>query len=324
MTIPVLNPPVTAELSQPYLTPAAFKAYPTWLDLDNLIPGGVQALQDDELADVLLTASEWCCSPTPDWLMRLDAHWVQGEQKRTRANAAGRLTIRPNDVPVRAITAISVGCDPSSLSAVPLPPPGLWIEDGRLVSFIPGGAGTVFSGPALIQFGARGRPFTETWVQWSYVAGFPSTVLAASSNTSVASIQVSNPTGILPGDVLKIYDVGATSSTTGANEAVTVASSYAPALPTVPPVPTVIPLAADPAFAHAAGTLVTGFPRRILQAVICYSVALLMREDVSSEEPAASFGVAARTVSAQSPGRAGGLVNDALGFLAPYAPVLRS
>jgi hypothetical protein len=49
-----------------------------------------------------------------------------------------------------------------------------------------------------------------------------------------------------------------------------------------------------------------------------------MRTDVSEEEPASPFGPAARTTSAPNGGQAGGLVNDARGWLAPYKPTLRS
>jgi hypothetical protein len=65
-------------------------------------------------------------------------------------------------------------------------------------------------------------------------------------------------------------------------------------------------------------------PRKVLMAVIAYTVALLMREDVSAEEPASPFGPAARTTGSERGGAAAGLVNDARGWLRPYAPTLRS
>ena len=68
----------------------------------------------------------------------------------------------------------------------------------------------------------------------------------------------------------------------------------------------------------------TGMPRRLLQAVIAYGVALLMREDVSDEEPASGFGPAARTTSGARGGAGAGLVNDAYGWLAPFKPTMRS
>lgn len=313
MTIPVLVPPPAPELAQPYLTAAQFEAYPTWLDLDNLVPGGAAGLQTDALADVLLAASTWAigeCSNMP-----LHAHYVQNERLRTRPGNTGRIYIKPRDIPVRAITALSWGCDPSALTADPLPDASMWLEDGREVSFVPGGGVAQFTGPA-IQFGSPTLPGTQVYVNWSYVAGYPSTTLSSVAQ-GASTVTVADPTGILPGDVLRIYDVGA-------SEALTVASTYAPALPTVPPTATAIPIAGTTAHAHAAGTGITGMPRQLLQAIYAYGVALLMRDDVSGEEPVSAFGPAARTTSGQRGGAAAGLVNDARGWLARFAPTLRS
>jgi hypothetical protein len=321
VTIPTLVPPTQAELAVPYLTPAGFQAYPTWLDLDNLVPGGVAALQTDELGEALLAASEWAIGACEN--MPLHGHWVQSEKQRIRVSSGGRVYIKPRHIPVRAITALNWGGDPTCMYADTLPDPTMWIEDGREVSFRPGGGFQQFSGPAL-QFGPQLRQQMPVYVSWSYVAGFPNTVLSAACTAAASSVTVTDPTSILPGDVLRIYDVGDTSETTGASEALTVASTYAPATPVVPPVATAIPLAAPTQFAHEASTGITGFPRKIIQSVICYTVALLMREDVSAEEPASGFGPAARTTAGHRGGQAGSLVNDAYEYLRPYAPVWRS
>lgn len=311
--IPVLVPPASGVLSQPYLTPAAFRAYPHWLDLDNLIPQGAASIQDDALADVLLQASDWAVGACEN--MRLDAHWVQGEQKRTRAGNGGRLYVRPDDIPVRAVTSLSYGWDPSAMVSLGLPAASMWIEDGRSVSFVPYG-GMGFTGPA-IQFGPAPAAGMLTYVDWSYIAGFPSAVLSAAAASGDMAVTVADPIGILPGDTLRIYDPDV-------SEALTVAASYVPQVPTVPPVATSIPLAAQLKHAHVAGTGVTGMPRKILQAVIAFTVALLMREDVSEEEPVSGFGPAARTTAGGRGGAAAGIVNDAYGWLFPYAPVFRS
>lgn len=325
MTIPVLVPPVTPELSQPYLTADAFRAYPTWLDLDNLIPGGVQDLQDDELADVALTATRWCIDQVSQ--MPLHGHYVQHERLRTRIGRGGRIYLQPRHVPVRAIQAISWGYSPESLQPMPLPDQSVWAEQGREVSFRPGGGAAAFTGPA-IQFGGAVSQSRQLWVDWSYVAGYPTSVLQAQCTEGAASVLVTDPTGILPGDVLRIYDVGDTDEDTGANEAVTVGAGYAPATPASPPTAAAIPLAdgTTTAFGHDAGVMITGMPRTILQAQICCMIALLMRDDVTDEEPASVSGIAARSSAADIPtrGASGGLINDALGFLAGHGPVLRS
>lgn len=313
MTVPVLVPPPSGALCRPYVTPQMFAGFPTWLDLDNLVPGGVANVQADELYDVLLTASDWAVGECENML--LHAHWVQAEAQRTRAGNGGRLYIRPRDIPLRAITSLSYGADPSAMTSLGLPASSMWVEDGREVSFTPGG-GLSFTGPA-IQFGAVPRPETLTYVQWSYVAGYPFALMPSGVTQGAMSVTVDDPAGILPGDVLRVYDLGKT-------EALTVAASYVPAMPAVPPTQASIPLAAAVQNAHAAGTGVTGMPRRMLQAVIAYAVALLMREDVSAEEPASPFGPAARTTGGERSGQAGGLLNDAYGWLSAFKPVMRS
>src|SRR5580698_5190787 len=97
--IPVLLPPQSQPTTQAYLTPAQFTAYPTWLDLDNLVPGGLASLQDDALADALLAASSWADSMCED--MRLSAHYVTNENLTGRV-AGGRITLQPRDVPIRS------------------------------------------------------------------------------------------------------------------------------------------------------------------------------------------------------------------------------
>lgn len=310
--MPVQVLPTRPELARPYLTAAQFTAYPSWLDLDNLIPGGVASVQTDELTDILLQASRWADNICDN--MRLSAHLVSGENQRTTVGRVGRITIRPRDIPLRGIVSLSYGWDPSSMITLGLPVASMWIEAGRRVSFSPG-AGQSFTGPA-IQFGNPPAPESAVYVTWSYVAGYPSaTIASAAANAS--SITLSDPTGVLPGDVLRIYD-------SGVSEALTVASTYTPANPTIPPTPTAVPLAANTLNAHAAGTGVTGFPREILQAVICYTVALLMREDVADEVPQSRFGPASRTTTAGRGGQAGGLINDAEQLLAPYRPTFRT
>lgn len=313
--IPVLVPPPSGVLTRSYVTPAMFTAYPTWLDLDNLVPGGAANIQTDVLADVLLAASDWAAGWCED--MPLHGHWRQNENRPAYLSGSGRAYVQPEHIPVRSLTALSWGADPSAMNAVSLPDASMRFDgDGRRMSWAPGGGITQFRGPAL-QFGPRVSAPGQLYVTWSYVAGFPFALISSPVSAGDPAVMVDDPSSILPGDVLRVFDPGKT-------EALTVAASYVPAVPTVPPAPTSIPLAANTAFAHTAGTGITGFPRKALMAVIALGVALLMREDVSAEEPASPFGPAARTTGGERGGQAAGLVNDAYGWLAPYKPVLRA
>jgi hypothetical protein len=319
--IGALLAPAGQPVTVPYLTPAQFIAYPTWLDLANLVPNGLQSLQTDVLADVLLAASEWADSTCGN--MRLSAHLVSGENLTTRISG-GRVRLQPRDVPVVAVTSLSYGWDPAALTSLPLAAGVLWNTDGRLVSFRPGGPGPVFTGPA-IQFGADPGYSGPVYVSWSYVAGYVATSLPSGCSAGASSVTVADPTGIMPGQVLRIYDKGtAAAGGTGATEALTVAASYVPQVPGVAPVATSIPLAANTVYAHGNGIGITGMPRDMLQAVIAYAYSLLMRDDMSSQAPPTGFGPTAQNTG-QPPGMttAAGLCAAASAWLAGYKPVLR-
>ena len=57
MTVPT----VEGILTQPYVTVAEFKTAPTWLDVDNLVPGGIPEQQDAELFERASPAGHGAC-----------------------------------------------------------------------------------------------------------------------------------------------------------------------------------------------------------------------------------------------------------------------
>lgn len=294
--MPVLVPLPSGQTYRPWLTPAMFRGYPHWLDLDDLIQGGPEAVQDDSLADNLLAATDWAVGELGQ--MRLDGHLVSGEQRHLWARPSGLVELSPYDVPLRGIVSLSYGSSLAGLAPLTLPYPSMQVVNG--------GWGVEFITPSC----------RELYVNWTYVAGYPVALLPSGVTAGATTLTVDNPAGILPGDVLRCYDPGIT-------ENFTVASSYVPDVPTWPPTATSIPLAAAVKNTHLAGTGVTAMPRRALQAVIAYTVALLMREDVSSEEPVSGFGPEARTTAGARGGLASGLVNDAYGWLNAFRPPLR-
>lgn len=311
MPIPVMVPAPAPILTVPYLTNDAFAAYPHWLDLDNLVPGGVQAMQDSELSDALLAASDACITLDEGRLMRLDAHYVQAETHELLVGSDGRVNVRFRDVPARGLVAVQYGADPGDMRVDTLPNPTGWLTaTGRQYGFRPGGRDARFpTPPRWAQSARRNRAFISLW----YLAGFPSTTLAAACTDGDSGLDVADPTGILPGDPLAFYDAGQ-------SETVTVAGTYVPQVPTVPPAAATVPLASPARFSHGEGVLTTGMPRAVLQAVICFAIAFLLREDVTEEAPVDPFGSGRRTTAFGRGGQAGGLINDALGFLEPYRP----
>jgi hypothetical protein len=310
-----LTTPFTpAILTEPLITVAEFRASPTWLDSDNLIEGGTQAEQDAELYNVLLRASTWAdnyCRGTAErpWFK---AHTVI-EQCRTRINRDGRLFLHPSDNPVRDVTGLAFGADFQNMTVLS-DLSQTWVEDGRgiIVSIYPNRG----SWAGTLEFGSTRGPGGEVFVQYQYTAGYACTTLAADVTAGASSLTVTDGTGFvapstgllgaLGGSVARIWDPGV-------EEAVNVASGYTTGSTTVP-------LAAALRNNHKAGAAVSELPSEVRQAIVIYAVALMMRQDVSEDEPFGStpFGPSLRQ-SAGPP--AGGLVHDAEQMLNPYRRV---
>lgn len=291
MTVPA----VEGLLGAPYVTVPEFRASPTWLDSNDLVPGGNTAAQDAELTNVLLRASQWVDNRAGQ---RLGAHTAV-EQLRVRLHR-GRLIVHPSNTPVREVTEVAYGPDPGSVA--PLADLGaVWVEDGRQIVTHLGGPGGV-----RLEFGSA-SPGGEVYVRIGYVAGYTATTLAAAAAQAATQITVADPTGIYPGDVLRIWDPAR-------EEAVTVASGYVPGTP-------VVPLAGALSHDHDTGAGVSGLPADVHQAVICCAVALLLREDAAAADGVfgdADVGPVARS---EAGSQAGDLIGQAARLIAPYRRV---
>ena len=317
------TPLVEGFLTQPYVTVAEFKATPTWLDVANLIPGDTNpAHQDAELFNVLLRASHWAdnfCG------QRLGAHVVQLEQTRARVDRYGRVKLHPSNVPVRQVTALAYGPNPQQMTTL-TDFTQVWIEDARgiIVSAIP--FRSTFFGS--LEFGMIPTDGSEIYVQFQYVAGYASTVLSATAASGQNQITVADPTGLLapaqlpvglsltlPGSTLRIWDSAGSGG--GGEEAVTVQSING----------NTVTLTSNLLFTHtfAAGptgqVCVSEMPPEIHQAVVSCAVALMMREDVSDEDPFASTPYGPATRRSGSGGAAAGLLDNAYELLEPYRRV---
>lgn len=301
-----------APVVRPYVTPDQFSVYPTWLDLDDLVPGGVANQQTAALADVLLAATVWAVNTCEE--MPLHAH-LDSRNTETRTDATGRITVKPAHIPVRQVVSFSYGWDPSAMASLTLPDSSQWIRDGRSVSYRLFGPGALnFVGPA-IQFGRAPSPSQVTYVSWTYVAGYVNTTLSASCAANASSLTLADPTGILPGNLLRIWDDKNTAS-----EAVYISPSWTPPAPAWPPAPASVTLASPTVSAHGSGVGISDMPRDILQAVVQYAVGLLLRDDVTSEEPFANAPIGPVARRASSGGVAGGLISEGERMLAPYRP----
>lgn len=304
------TPTVEGLLTTPYVTVPEFRAAPTWIDSDDLIPGGAQNSQDEELYNVLLRASAWaenyCRQP-------LRAHTAY-EQTRARIDRRGRIFLHPSNTPVRQVTGLAFGSDFQLLSQL-TDLTQVWVEDQRgiVVSAIPlrgTWAGT-------LEFGNVPPPGGEVYVEYTYVAGYCSTTLTAQAVQGASSITVADATGLQPpftGLLGTIRSSTARIWDPALEEAVVVGPSFTPSTGV-----TSVPLATPTIFPHEIGTSVSELPPEVHQAIVSLAVALLCRDDTVSEEdpyPGTPYGPTTRRGS--SGGKAGGLVDTAWQLLDPY------
>jgi hypothetical protein len=290
--------------TMPYVSPAAFKAHPTYLDLDGLRVGDPDpADQTAQLANMLLQASSWADNQVNQ---PLGAHtWTQ--RCRARVDRAGNLKFHPDHAPLIAVTTVGYGMTPTALTTVS--GTAAWIEDGTNVVLPLGGGTVAWSGS--LQFGI---PLSgEVFMQAAYTAGFVATILGAASTAAATSITVADPTGIVPGGQYRIWEPGV-------EETVTVSPTWAPPAVTVPPAATAVTLATPTLFAHAVGHDFSGLPAEVRTAVIQYATALLMRPDTTAEDQFPNTQLGSNT-RRNDPRNGSGLVAEAARTLSSYGRV---
>ena len=279
----------------PYVSVAAFRAHPTYLDLDDLRYADPSSLdQAAQLNDLLLMSSAWadgyCEQP-------LAAH-QNVQNLRTRFGRDGTLKVHPDHTPVIAVTSVGYGYTPTSLTT--FANPSVWSEDGRNLVVTIGGGGP-WTGS--LQFGAAGAG-AQVYAQLVYTAGFVSTVLSVGAPAGAMSLSVTDPTGIVPGGVYRIWEPGA-------EESVTLSSAFTPPAVSVPPVPTVVPLAAPTLFAHTAAQDFTNMEHDTRLAIVNYTVAQLLRPDTAAEDAYPDSRMASGTRQTDSRKDGSGLIDEA-------------
>lgn len=288
----------------PYVSPDAFKAHPTYLDVNGLrVDNPDPAAQAAELANLLLAASAWadneCDQP-------LGAHvWTQ----RTRAavDRAGNLKFHIDHGPMITLISLGYGMTPATLTTVS--GAGAWVEGAGNIVVPLGGMSTAWSGS--LQFGL---PLSgEVFVQAVGVSGFVATLLGADSTASVTSLTVADPTGIMPGGRYRIWEPGV-------EETVTIAPTWVPPDATLPPAATAVSLAGPTLFAHTAGSDLSGLPADARNAIVQYVTATLMRPDSSAEDefPNTALGSDTRR---NDPRNGSGLIAEAARTLTSYGRV---
>lgn len=292
--------------SIPYVGAAAFKAHPTYLDLDDLRSGSSSdADQTAELVNLLLMASDWADNRAGQ---NLGAHAVT-QNCRARFDRDGNLKIHADNTPVISVTSVGYGYTPTALTTVSAT--SAWVEDGRQVVIPLGGGAGPWSGS--LQFGT---PVSggEVFVQLAYTAGWVATQLSASATAAASTLTVADPTGIVPGGTYRIWEPGL-------EEDVTVSPTWTPPAATVPIVPVTVTLASPTVYAHTAGQDLSGMPTDMRLAVTNYSVSALMRPDTAREDSYPDTALSSGTRQTDPRQDGSGLVKEAERILSRYARV---
>lgn len=301
---------IDAMATVPYVTVASFKAYPSLLALGDLNQYSiVQGDQDAELYNLLLLSSQWASAVECD--MPLHAH-LNVEPARSRISSDGSIRLHAEHFPVRSLSGFSYGYNGAQGQTAVTDLSAQWIEDNANI-VLPWGAGLNGAGFAALQF-APPLPSSAVYATWSYVAGYANTVLAATANNGATSITVVDPTGIYPGDVLRIWEPGK-------EEAVTVGAAYVPGA-------TVIPLTTALAYTHTFVDLtpakqigVSMMPAPVREAVQKYTIATLLRPTTQAEDPWPGSAPNVSTRKKDSRGSGAGLIKAACDLLSSFGRV---
>lgn len=285
----------------PYVSVASFAAFPTYAELDNLVTGVISASANNaQLNDLLVQSSQWA---TDQANLPLHAH-IKVENKIMRPQRNGSLSWHPAHNPIKVVTALQYAYDLQGASFVVTDLSGVWIEESAQVNLaVPAMNGNLNS----IQFGPPGGFTSPIYTTWTYQAGYTNTLLGASAIAGATNVVVSDPTGIVAGDRLRIWEPGV-------EEAVTVAASYGLGSTTVP-------LNAGLVNAHASGAAISAMPSTLQLAVVYYTCALLMKPDGRAEDqwPDTRTGITTRSEDARRDGT--GLIAEAYRQLRSYARV---
>jgi hypothetical protein len=294
-------------LATPYVSAAAFRAHPTYLDTDGLIPGNPDPdVQTAELTNLLLQASTWaddvCDQP-------LGAH-LYTQTGRVRADRAGMLRIHADHKPVRTVASFSYGASPTSLTTVDSPQ--VWVEDDANLVITLGGASTAWSGSLQVGFGAS--PGAEVFARLGIVAGYVATQLDANALAGATSITVADPTGIEAGGRYRIWEPGV-------EETVTVSPLWQPPTPSTMPATTTVLLTDPLTHDHTAGHDLSNMTADLRLAVIKYTIALQLRPGTISQDEFPDSSTTSSTRGKESRPTGLGLIAEARKILRSYQRV---
>jgi len=245
----------THQFSTPYLTLAEFKNAPTAIDISDLVWNSQDPdVQDAELANVIARASSWIDT----YCNQVLAATTETEQQRSRIKDDGTIRFHPRYNPIIALTSFSYGSVNYQMTTVQ-DCSVAWIEDNQII-FPYAQLASTYSSQGALQFGFPTTPRQEVFLNYTYINGYANTTIV-SATASQSSLVVADGTGIVAGQMLKIYD-GFSS------ENVMVASTYTFGS-------TTIPLTKPLSYTHASGVSISALPPAIKEAAILVTTAML-------------------------------------------------
>lgn len=236
-----------------YITPDEYKQAPTGVDVATLVPGGTQAAEDAALAAVIARASSWADSICDQIL----AATVDTENGRVRANRDGDIVVHPANWPVLEVRDFQYGPTPLSMAAL-ADFSNVFVERQLFTVSLPL-LGSLVSSAGPLQLGAI-LPERELFARWTYVNGWPNTVLAAPTTPNANQIVVGDATGVHVNQTrLTIYDP----------------AGYERGLLVTDVAGTVLTVDRGLSVAHSAGASVSALPPAVKEAVILLTSALI-------------------------------------------------
>lgn len=263
----------------PLVSPPEFIAYPNYLDLDDLVPGGDAAAQAAELFNTLRRVSALADS----YCRRKLRATVLTESFPARAANGYGFTIK--GAPFVAWSSVSYTVPECAItSPVTVDATSLYQdEDG--VWHIPSWALPAGWGRVLLTV--------------SYVAGFPVTSLNGAVIAGAQSLTVTDPTGIVAGLGMRLFDPGL-------EEDITVGAGYVPGS-------TLVPLASPLIDGHADGVAIDALPEDVHTAICLWTMGVLARPANGGEmDPFSDTAGEGPTTEGRDPRRTGlGLVAGA-------------
>jgi hypothetical protein len=191
----------------PYITVAEFKAGGTAVDYQSLVPGNADPVaQDDALAGIIADATGWVHRLCGQMIL---AATVDTEIQRVRVSPKGELFVHPDNWPVLEVRSLSYGSLPQLLT--PLTDlSGVMVEPHAFTLTLPG-VNFLTSNQGPLQFGPALMPDSQVWATWTYVNGYPNTLLASTATAGSSTVTVLDATGVYGGMTrLTIYDDGGT------------------------------------------------------------------------------------------------------------------